>query len=174
MARGRGIRIGAVAVALAAAATGVAGCGHQDAYRVAGTSSAEQAAPTIAKVRADLKRMGFDLYGPKKTPPGPLRAFRGIWHAAGDGGVQNVFFYRGDRFVGVAHDPNFRSAVIASQDGGRVIVKQYLYRPGDASCCPSGGTRDHVYTWSDGRLVTRTTGRANPAPTTPPATATAV
>lgn len=163
-------RIGAAAVALVAAAAGVAGCGHEGAYNVAGTNSAQRDAPTIAKVRADLERMGYDLYGPKRLPPGPLRAFRGIWHAAGDGGVQNVFFYRGDRFAGVAHDPNLRSAVIGSQDGRQVTVKRYLYRPGDANCCPSGGTRDYVFTWSGGRLMVRTNGAATPAPTTPPAT----
>jgi len=158
-----------VAVALVAGAVGVAGCGHENVYSAASTNQARQAAPTIAKVRADLKRMGYVLYGPTKVPPGPLRAFRGIWHAAGDGGVQNVFFYRGDRFVGVAHDPNFRSAVIGAQNGRSVTVKQYLYRPDDASCCPSGGTRDYVFTWSGGRLVSRTTGVPHPAPTTPPA-----
>jgi len=155
-------RIGAAAVALVAAA---AGCGHENAYSVAGTSTA----PTIAQVRADLKHMGYDLYGPKKLPPGPLRAFRGIWHAAGDGGVQNVFFYRGARFVGVAHDPNFRSAVITSQTGTAVTVKQYLYRPDDPNCCPTGGTRTYTYTWSGGHLTTRTTGTPHPAPTKPPA-----
>lgn len=163
------MRIGAAAVALVAAAAGLAGCGSEHVYGVSTRTTATPAAPTIAQVRADLKRMGFDLYGTKRMPPGPLRAFRGIWHAAGDGGVQNVFFYAGKRFVGVAHDPNFRSAVIAAQNGRSVTVKQYRYRPSDPNCCPTGGTRDYVFTWSGGRLLARTTGPAHPAPATPPA-----
>lgn len=159
-----------MAVAFVAAATSVAACGHDSAYQVARTSTVGDAQPTIKQVRAQLKRMGYTLYRPTTLPPGPLRAFRGIWHAAGDGGVQNVFFFRGDRFVGVAHDPNFRSAVISSQNGRQVTVKQYLYRPDDASCCPSGGTRDYVFSWSGDRLVVRAKGGAHPAPTTPPAT----
>lgn len=166
----RVMRIGTVAVALVAAASVVSGCGHEGAYSVAGTSAARPSAPTMAQVRADLKRMGYDLYGPTKLPPGPLRAFRGIWHEAGDGGVQNVFFYRGDHFAGVARDPNFRSAVISAQDGRSVTVKQYLYRKDDPNCCPSGGTREYTFTWSGGRLVSRTTGAPQPAPSTPPAT----
>lgn len=157
---------GFAAVVLVAAAAGIAGCGSEHAYSVSTTTS--PAAPTMAQVRADLKRMGFDLYGPKRMPPGPLRAFRGIWHAAGDGGVQNVFFYDGTRFVGVAHDPNFRSAVIAAQNGQSVTVKQYRYRTDDPNCCPTGGTRDYVFTWSGGGLLARTGGAAHPAPTTPP------
>ena len=162
--------IGAVAAAVGAAAAGVSGCGHEGAYDVAGTGSARPSAPTMAQVRTDLKRMGYDLYGPTELPPGPLRAFRGIWHEAGDGGVQNVFFYHGDHFAGVAHDPNFRSAVISAQDGRSVTVKQYRYRTDDPNCCPSGGTRAYTFTWSGGRLVARAAGAAHPAPTAPPAT----
>lgn len=160
---------GVAAVALVAAATGIAGCGNEHVYGVSARTTTSPAAPTMAQVRADLKRMGFDLYGPKRMPHGPLRAFRGIWHAAGDGGVQNVFFYAGRRFVGVAHDPNFRSVVIAAENGQSVTVKQYRYRTNDPNCCPTGGTRDYVFTWSAGHLLTRTTGPAHPAPTAPPA-----
>lgn len=165
---GRLTRTGIAAAALVAAAVTVAGCGHSAAYQAVDRSA--RTAPTMSEVRTQMARMGYTLYRPGSLPPGPLRAFRGIWHAAGDGGVQNVFFYDGDRFVGVAHDPNFRSAVISAQDGSSVTVRQYLYRPDDPSCCPSGGTRDYQYTWSDGRLTVRSAGTARPAPTTPPAT----
>ncbi|HEY3686442.1 MAG TPA: LppP/LprE family lipoprotein [Streptosporangiaceae bacterium] len=166
---GRFTRTGTAAVALVAAAVGVAGCGRAAAYQAA-DGSARTAAPTIGQVRGELAKMGYTLYRPTTVPPGPLRAFRGIWHSAGDGAVQNVFFYDGTRFVGVAHDPNFRSAVIEAQDGAKVTVRQYLYRPSDPNCCPGGGTRDYVFTWSDGHLNVRTGGAAHAAPTTPPAT----
>lgn len=170
---GRAAGIAAAAVVVAAAAAGIAGCGNEHVYGVSARTTSPPV-PTMAQVRADLKGMGYDLYGPNRLPPGPLRAFRGIWHAAGDGGVQNVFFYQGKRFVGVAHDPNLRSAVIASQNGRSVTVRQYLYRPDDPYCCPTGGTRDYVFTWSGGRLEARTGGASHPAPTTPPSKPTPV
>lgn len=174
-------RTGAAAAAMVAAAALVAGCGHGDAYQVAGTSAATPApagaatgAPTMKQVRAQLAKLGYRLYKPEKLPSGPLRAFRGIWRSAGDGGVQNVFFFEGDRFVGVAHDPNFRSAVIAAQNGHQVTVRQYVYRADDPSCCPSGGTRDYRYTWSHGHLTVRGHGGTHRAPTTPPPSPAAV
>ena len=173
----RRARTGIAAAAVVAAAALVTGCGHGDAYQVAGTSAPTPAptqAPTMKQVRAQLAKLGFRLYKPEKLPAGPLRAFRGIWRTAGDGGVQNIFFFEGDRFVGVAHDPNFRAAIIASQDGRQVTVKRYVYRAHDPNCCPSGGTREYVYTWSHGHLTVRGQGAAHRAPSAPPPSPVAV
>lgn len=169
----RRARTGLAAAAVVAAAALVAGCGHGDAYQVAGTGAAA-AAPTMKQVRAQLSKLGYVLYQPKTLPSGPLRAFRGIWRQAGDGAVQNVFFWEGDRFVGVAHDPNFRSAVIASQDGHTVRVRRYLYRKSDPNCCPSAGTRTYTYTWSGGHLTVRSGGAVHRAPASPPPSPVAV
>lgn len=167
-------RLGAVAFAGCLLAGLLSGCGGHGAQAVSAAGSSaltpsRAPALTMTQVRSTLHRMGFTLLKPAKLPAGPLRAFHGYWSQAGDGGVQNVFFFHHGRFVGVAHDPNFRAVTIKRQNGRKVTITQYRYRPGDANCCPSGGTRDYSYTWKSGRLVRMTGGGPSPAPTAPPA-----
>ncbi|MFE2722758.1 LppP/LprE family lipoprotein [Kitasatospora sp. NPDC059327] len=83
---------------------------------------------------------------------GPLRAVR-AGTADGDGSIQGVFFFYGNRYVGRDSEAIGGIVTIKNQDGQKVTLEYRKYRPSDPQCCPSGGTSTFQASWNGNQLI---------------------
>jgi hypothetical protein len=83
-------------------------------------------------------------------PDQPLKVLIGIRREAPR--AELAFFFVGDRYIGTdTKDPSARIEVVAQRDDA-ITLAYALYRPGDATDAPSGGTAEVTYRWTGGSL----------------------
>ncbi|WP_329020431.1 LppP/LprE family lipoprotein [Streptomyces sp. NBC_01601] len=85
-----------------------------------------------------------------KRVKGPLRAVQ-VCGCQGDGSVQEVLLFYGNRYVGMVPDSAGERS-IADQDGSTVTSRVHLAKPDDANCCPSGKTVTYRHVWRNNEL----------------------
>ena len=86
---------------------------------------------------------------------GPLHVLIGS-AAGGDGHSQLAYMFYDAKYLGTdTLQPSGQIAFVGWRDGKTFVLRYGLYRPSDPLCCPTGGTADVIYTWSDadGRIV---------------------
>jgi LppP/LprE lipoprotein len=99
---------------------------------------------------------------------GPLHVVIGT-AAGGDGHSQLAYIFYNDKYLGTdTLQPSGQIAFAGWRDGKTFVLRYGLYRPPDPLCCPTGGTADVIYTWSDadGHIVS--TGQIPPTDPTAP------
>ena len=86
---------------------------------------------------------------------GPLHVLIGS-AAGGDGHSQLAYVFYDAKYLGTdTLQPSGQIAFVGWRDAKTFVLRYGLYRPADPLCCPTGGTADVIYTWSDadGRMV---------------------
>jgi hypothetical protein len=131
--------------------------------RTTATSPAPPGAPlTLHDAEQVLAARGYAALTERDwRPDQTLEVLLGIRRAAPR--AERAFFFAGGRFIGTdTSDPSGAIEVVAQSDR-QVTLGYGLYKPGDALCCASGGTRQVTYAWTGTRLAAQ-----GPIPTADP------
>jgi hypothetical protein len=100
-----------------------------------------------------VERLGYGISDARHfNPSGPLQVLIGVRLPTADAHDRRAFFFVNGAYIGTdAFDPSADLSVVwQSQD--TVTLSYVLFRPGDARCCPTGGTSNVPFQWRDGRL----------------------
>jgi hypothetical protein len=115
----------------------------------------------VAAAEHLMSSMGYDQIPPQAQAyhdpaklPGPLRAIAGICTGSVNGRCVDVFFFYGNRFVGVSDKPGDVWYLEVENDDGTTVVLTYATAlPGDPGCCPTGPTLRRTFTWNGTQVV---------------------
>jgi len=99
-----------------------------------------------------VAREGYVVRDPRTYDAGAsLRVLLGARNGADDD--YRAFFFLNDRYLGTdTLQPSAAPLSVVRQDGSTVALQYSLFRLGDSTCCPSGGTAVVRYRWSGERL----------------------
>ena len=103
----------------------------------------------------DLAGAPFSFVGPDATwrPSATLHVLHATPTAAASSGGDYYFFFVAGRSVGQSTFTGYVSD--ATPDVVSFAVTYHVYKPGDAHCCPAGGTATTTFRW-DGSQLTHT------------------
>jgi serine/threonine protein kinase len=99
---------------------------------------------------------GYGSHGldnPSWDMSAPLNAVVAYYDGGVASGPGKVFFFANGRYVGSDTTDGSISVGAVRVSSTEIKVQYLLYKPGDSNCCPSGGTDNVRFVWTNGRLV---------------------
>jgi hypothetical protein len=83
----------------------------------------------------------------------PLHVLIGVQTGSADGEEQRAFFFLGGRYLGNDAPGQSAGVSLSWRDADTIALSYTLYRPNDAMCCPTGGSKVVRYRWNGTKLV---------------------